>query len=42
MPQEGDVAFEVKDYLIDQERVDFVEMDQDVYYGKFSSKKHEL
>ena len=42
MLQEGDLAFEVKDYLIAQERVDFVEMDQDVYYGKFSPKKHEL
>ena len=40
--QEGDVAFDVKDYLIDQERVDYVEIDQDVYYGKFSSQKHEL
>jgi len=40
--QEGDVAFNVKDYLIDQERVDYVEIDQDVYYGKFSSQKHEL
>ena len=40
--QEGDVAFDVKDFLIDQERVDFVEIDQDVYYGKFSSQKLEL
>ena len=42
MFQEGDTAFEVKDYLIAQERVDFVEIDQDVYYGKFSPQKHEL
>ena len=40
--QDGDTAFDVKDYLIDQERVDYVEMDQEVYYGKFSSQKHEL
>ena len=40
--QEGAVAFEVKDYLIEQERVDYVELDQDVYYGRFSTQKQEL
>ena len=40
--QEGKIAFEVKDYLIEQERVEFVELDQDIYPGKYSSRKHEL
>jgi len=40
--QEGKIAFEVKDYLIEQERVEFVELDQDIYPGKYSLRKHEL
>lgn len=40
--QDGDTAFDVKDYLIEQERLDFVELDQDVYPGRYSDQKQEL
>ena len=40
--QDGDTAFDVKDYLIEQERLDFVELDQDVYPGRYSEQKQEL
>ena len=40
--QEGHLAYEVKDYLIEQERVDFVEIDQEIFYGKYSKNKSEL
>ena len=39
---DGATAFEVKDYLIEQERVDFVEIDQEIFPGKFTSRKYEL
>jgi len=39
---DGDTAFDVKDYLIEQERLDFVELDQDVYPGRYSEQKQEL
>ena len=39
---DGATAFEVKEYLIEQERVDFVEIDQEIFPGKFTSRKYEL
>ena len=39
---DGAKAFEVKDYLIEQERVDFVEIDQEIFPGKFTNRKYEL
>ena len=39
---DGATAFEVKDYLIEQERVDFVEIDQEIFPGKFTNRKYEL
>ena len=40
--QEGSLAYEVKDYLIEQERVEYVEIDQEIFPGKFSKQKTEL
>ena len=41
---DGATAFEVKDYLIEQERVEIVEIDEEIFQGKFSKqgKKSEL
>ena len=39
---DGATAFDVKDFLIEQERVDFVEIDQDIFPGKFTGRKYEL
>ena len=39
---DGATAFVVKDFLIEQERVDFVEIDQDIFPGKFTTRKYEL
>ena len=39
---DGATAFDVKDYLIEQERVDFVEIDQEIFPGKFTNRKYEL
>ena len=40
--QQGETAYEVKDYLVEQERVDYVEIDQEVFPGRFTTRKFEL
>ena len=35
---DGATAFEVKDYLIEQERVEIVEIDEEIFQGKFSKQ----
>ena len=39
---DGATVFDLKDFLIEQERVDFVEIDQDIFPGKFTTRKYEL
>lgn len=42
MFKDGSQAWEAKDYLIEQERMEEVTIENKPYYGKFSSKKDEL
>lgn len=39
--KDGEMAFDAKDYLIEQERCEDVQLEQQTFCGKFAEKCHE-